>query len=145
MIDTILGALVGWVVCKLLGSFQPGEAWAGLFHAAVDTKPVTVKDKEASKPGLMLTSTAATFPSVQPAGLPPWPSGWRSAKTATPAMVDRAWALLPVLKTGERKVEQGEGGAWLSYYKSKNASTGKTGVTVFVPRTTAPAVVPVTV
>jgi hypothetical protein len=45
--------------------------------------------------------------------------------------VQRAVALLPVMKAGERKVEQGPDG-WVSYLKYKQGT--KTGVTAWVPK-----------
>lgn len=131
--NAIIGLLAGYFICKL---FAGGTGGILDLFTHVSSKPDSDKVKKLPADNGV---TTVKFDEKQPEGLPPWPSGWKVAPKATPAMVDRAWKLLPMLKNGERKVEQGPDGAWLSYFRSKNPATGKVGVTVFVPKTGAGA------
>lgn len=134
-----LGSLLaGFVLCKLFGVADLASLFGGLFTPASYSGPPGGKAPAETPPAALpettvLTSTQAPWPGSQPAGLPPWPSGWKAASPVTPAMVSRAWALMPTLALGQRKVEQGPGGSWQTYFKTK-LGNGKTAVTVHVPR-----------
>lgn len=74
------------------------------------------------------------FPQAVPSGLPPFPgSGWTADNPPPPAVVTRAWQLLPILwaggKPGNFKVEQ-TGGRWIAYLAQDHGG-GKKGVTAF--------------
>lgn len=130
--EAILGLLVGWAVCRLLGgkSVMPEmKDFLDVKHASSpekspETKVVTVDT----------TSTAVKYKSEvdQPGGLPPWPSGWKPT-TVNPTILDRAWKLMPMLKDGERKVEQGPDGKWLSYLRHRSKDK-KINVSVYEPK-----------
>lgn len=127
MIDQLIGALVGYFVCKLLGG--GGGLLSNILPVVTKgTKPAGIPSD--TKP--ILTHTTAPFPVSRPTGLPPFPSGWKPA-TVTPSIVQRAWALLPVMALNSTKLEAGPGGSWLTYYKHRMAS-GKTGVSVYEPK-----------
>lgn len=148
MIEKLLGLLAGYVLCKgsdYLAQFMPqwltpGSSGGGLPPAASapptssipsGATPVTVP------PGAIpvIAPSAAPFPEQRPAGLPPFPGpGWTFAKT-TNGVVQRAWALLPVLAMGQYKFEPSpdEPSKWLAYRKEPHAQ-GKTGVTVYTPK-----------
>ena len=132
MLDKLIGVLVGYAICKLLGG--TGDFLSSIFH-------VSHRTSSTPAPSPALTTTAVSFPVKEPGGLPPWPTGWKVYPSPLPSsVIQRAVALLPMMKLGERKVEQGPDG-WVSYYKSKQGT--KTGVTAWVPReavatTTAP-------
>ena len=130
MLDKLIGVLVGYAICKLLGG--TGDFLSSIFH-------VSHKSSSSPAPSPALTTTAVNFPVNEPGGLPPWPTGWKPMSPVSSSVIQRAVALLPVMQLNERKVEQGPDG-WVSYYKSKQGK--KTGVTAWVPRqavsTTAP-------
>lgn len=152
--DQIFGLIIGYFFCKLMAGAEsilpdffhvttkgPGKApgpvvltHAGPVRRAPVVHPLGIPEGE--KP--VLTHTAAPIPVVQPDGLPPWPSGWKQA-TASHAMIERAWALLPVLSPGQRKLELAPGASdrWLSYFASRNAATGKKGVSIYEPKATS--------
>lgn len=133
--DTILGLIVGYAVCKLFGTDFKFPDLFGVKHVEAKKGSDEVKHYASDT-----TTTSIKYASeqTQPGGLPPWPSGWK-VTTVTPAIVDRAWKLLPTLKDGERKVEMGPNGVWLSYFRSLNPKTKKHGVTVFEPKVPASA------
>lgn len=87
------------------------------------------------KGGLVLTSTAAPFPTVMPNGLPPFPSGWTPAKPLSSSIIQRAQLLLTTMNVGERKTEQADDGRWITYLKSRDSSSGRVGVTAWQPKT----------
>lgn len=128
MLDTILKLAVGYIICKVLSG--GGDFLESIFHHV--SLP-----SGGPQPTPEPIPTRVNFPVNDPTGIP-WPSGWK-ATHPTSDVVNRAWALLPQLQLGERKVEMGPSGKWLTYYKSKNPSTGKTGVTVFEPRAALPS------
>jgi hypothetical protein len=125
VLETLAKIAVGYIICKVLSG--GGEFLENLFHHA--SYP-----SQGPKPGPApsSTTTVVNFPTTDPAGLPPWPSGWKPTQTNN-TIVQRAYALLSTLQTGEKKVEMGPRGKWLTYFKSKMPN-GKTGVTVFEPK-----------
>lgn len=79
------------------------------------------------------------WPQAMPAGLPAWPSGWQPAEPPPPAVVTRAWQLLPELwkqGAGARKTEK-TGTEWITYVAMMHGT--KKGVTAYRPRAGAPA------
>lgn len=80
--------------------------------------------------------TPPPWPQVVPAGLPPFPSGWRPASPVTGAMVSRAFQLLPQLwehGEGTWKTEK-TGDRWVTYRASMTKGpdgTPKRGVVAF--------------
>lgn len=87
----------------------------------------------------MATSTAVHWTSNAPAGLPPFPSGWKPAAT-TPAVVSRAWALMGTIPVGETKYEK-SGDGWIAFHASTEG--GKKFVTAWEPKgAVMPAAVP---
>lgn len=158
MIEKLLGMLVGYVLCRssdVLAQFLPTWLTPTQLPPSGGSQPVSYIPKGAAKvsipsgatpltvpPGAIpvVAPSAAAFPERLPGGLPPFPGpGWTFAK-ATPAVVQRAWALLPLLAMGQYKVEPApdDPNKWLAYRKEPHAQ-GKTGVTVYTPRA---AVVP---
>lgn len=123
MLDTILKLAVGYIICKVLGG--GGDFLESLFHHVKHEGPGPAP-LPSPKP------TMVNFPVVDPSGVP-WPFGWRYVKNPG-AYTQRAYALMAQLKDGERKVEQGEGGKWVTYYRTRDPKTGKIGVTVFEPK-----------
>lgn len=130
MLDKLLGALIGYAICRLLagGSDLLSNLIPHVSHTSYPGAPPPA-------PSPALTTTAVSFPEKEPAGLPPWPTGWRPMSPLTAGVIQRAVALLPVMKLNERKLEQGPDGGWVSYYKSKQGK--KTSVTAWVPRQAA--------
>lgn len=122
----IIGVVVGNMLC---GKFSLGD----LFHVSYKTGPGA---GPAPSPLPSTTTTMVNFPEQTPAGLPAWPSGWKASSPVTPAQVERAQALLPMMTLGQVKYEQGPSG-WEAYWKHKMGT--KTGVTVHVPRQSAAA------
>lgn len=144
MFEGIIGALVGYAICKSLGLLESG--FGGLFHTSgpalapaalpVVTHTVmpsghTVTTPAVPQGGLLVTSTAAPFPVSAPAGLPPWPSGWKPART-TPDVISRAQVLLNTLPTGGSALEMSADSRWIRYQKSKSGT--KTVVTAWEPK-----------
>jgi hypothetical protein len=132
MLDKLIGALIGFAICKLLAG---GSDLLSMFH-------VSHKSGTTPSPSPALTTTAVSFPVKDPGGLPPWPTGWKPMSPLPASVVQRAVALLPVMQVNERKVEQGPDGGWVTYYKSRDGK--KTGVTAWMPKpgalaTTTPA------
>lgn len=125
MFDKLIGAFIGFLICKVLGG--AGDLLSNIFHVSHPSSGPAPSPSPAS------TTTVVNFPTATPAGLPPWPSGWRPVKHLTQSIISRAEALLPVLSTGEHKLEQGPDGRWITYYKYE--SGGKTGVTAHEPKT----------
>ena len=126
MLDKLIGALVGFAICKILAG--GGDFLSSIFHVSHKPSP----GGGGPSPSPALTTTAVSFPVKEPSGLPAWPSGWKVYPSPLPSsVVQRAVALLPVMSLNERKVEQGPDG-WVSYFKSKQGK--KTGVTAWVPR-----------
>lgn len=133
MLDKLIGFALGYLFCKGIGVLEhPGSILPDWLHVTTTSTPPSIP--QGARP--ILTSTSATFPSSSPKGLPPWPSGWRAMTKVPNSVTQRAWALLSVLKLGERKQELGPSGGWLTYYKTK-LGNGKTGVTVFEPKPTS--------
>lgn len=132
MMDKLIGALIGFVICKVLSG--AGDVLSNIFHVSHPSSGPAPTPSPAS------TTTVVNFPTATPGGLPPWPSGWRPVKHLTQSIISRAEALLPVLATGEHKLEKGPDDRWITYYKY--SSGGKTGVTAHEPKvavTSSPA------
>ncbi len=156
MLESILGAVAGFAICKLLSN--AGDLFGGLFTSTTPgqgrvfttsapagfakgarggplSSPPPIPPSVISPPpqgGLIVTSTAAPFPSVMPAGLPPFPSGWTPAKPLTSSIIQRAQVLLQTLHTGERKTEQTDDGRWITYLKTKSGT--RVSVIAFQPK-----------
>jgi len=77
------------------------------------------------------TSTAISWGESTPAGLPPFPSGWRATAT-TPSIVQRAWGLMNTLPVGQTKYEHGGPNGWLAFHAS--SEKGKKYVTAWEPK-----------
>src|SRR5262245_34452764 len=101
MLEGIGGLLAGYLLCRILGGGE--DLISKFFHVS---HPAT---GPAPSPSPGLTTTAVSFPTVTPSGLPAWPGGWKAAKTNA-ALVARAWALLPMMQMGEVKYEHGDRG-----------------------------------
>lgn len=72
------------------------------------------------------------WPSIMPAGLPPFPAGWEADNPPPKEVVARAWQLLPVMwkhGAGTRTTEF-VGGRWITFVAQMH-SAGKKGVTAF--------------
>jgi hypothetical protein len=124
MLDKLIGALIGFAICKLLAG---GSDLLSMFHVSHKTGP-----GPGPSPSPALTTTVVNFPTEEPKGLPAWPTGWKVHPSPIPSsVVQRAVALLPVMSLNEHKTEMGPNG-WVTYYKSKSGT--KTGVTAWVPR-----------
>jgi hypothetical protein len=93
-------------------------------HAAAEKAADTaIKTQQAYK-----TATASPVPS----GLPAFPAGWTPDQPPPPAVVSRAFALLPALwakGAGATKTEQ-TAGRWITYQAQAMAG-GKKGVVAF--------------
>ncbi len=112
----------------LFGSSYKGTAPPqGLPAHHVHPAPI-VHDEPHAIP--MATSTAVHWTGNAPAGLPPFPSGWRPAATP-PSVVSRAWALMGTLPVGETKYEK-SGDGWLAFHAS--TEHGKKFVTAWEPK-----------
>lgn len=76
---------------------------------------------------------AAPWPAAVPKDLPPFPQGWEPDVPPPPAVVTRAWQLLPVLwkggKPGKLTVETIKG-RWITFRAETHAG-GKKGVTAY--------------
>jgi|SRR5882672_543919 len=156
MIDKIIGAVLGFALCKALGLLESAGGFSGLFHMTSSTGPGAILPVATHSPhggfspalpqgGLVLTSTAAPFTTEVPAGLPAWPGGWKPART-TPDIVARAQVFLGSLALNGSSIERSTDGRWIRYQKSKQGT--KTMVTAWEPRepvaaTASPGVVPV--
>jgi hypothetical protein len=151
MIEKFLGIMLGYWAAKFLdGLFGPstGPAPAGLVpNPLAAPSPTTIKDgqRPAQIPSgaiPVVSPGAIPAPEVMPLNLPPFPSGWTYSKT-TPAVVQRAWQLLPLLAMGQVKYETAPDAPthWLAYRKEPHAQ-GKTGVTVYTPRYAPPPAPP---
>jgi hypothetical protein len=124
MLDKLIGALIGYAICRLLAG---GEALANIFHVSHKTGP-----GPGPAPSPEVTTTVVNFPTQAPTGLPAWPTGWRVYPSPIPSsVVQRAVALLPVMGLEEHKTEMGPNG-WVTYYKSKQGK--RTGVTAWIPK-----------
>lgn len=117
----IIGVVVGNMLC---GKFSLSD----IFHVSYKTGP---GGGGGPSPLPTTTTTMVNFPEQAPAGLPAWPSGWKASQPPSGAQIERAQALLPMMKLGQVKYEQGASG-WEAYWKHKMGN--KTGVTVHVPR-----------
>jgi hypothetical protein len=126
MLDKLIGALIGFAICKFLAGGS--DVLSNLFHVSYKTRP----GQSGPSPSPALTTTAVSFPVKDPGGLPPWPTGWKPMAPLPSSVVQRAVALLPVMAVNEKKVEQGPDGGWVTYYKSKQGT--KTGVTAWMPK-----------
>lgn len=75
---------------------------------------------------------APPWPAAKPPDLPPWPSGWEPDKPPPPAVVTRAWQLLPILwKKGKgTKAVETTKGRWITYVAEDHGG-GKKGVTAY--------------
>jgi len=147
MIEAIANIALGYLACKVLSALTDGPGkWFGITWkppGAPGASPYSIvpavvdTGKPEAKTPAVLTSTTTAWPEEAPAGLPPFPSGWQSART-TPAIVDRAWSVVrdPSVALKSRKLEHWPDGRWLSFYKHRTPA-GKTGVTVYEPKTTA--------
>jgi hypothetical protein len=125
MLDKLIGALVGYAICKLLAGGS--DFLSNIFHVSHKTGP-----GPGPSPSPALTTTVVNFPTEAPKGLPAWPMGWRVYPSPIPSsVVQRAVALLPVMAVNEHKTEMGPDG-WVTYYKSKQGT--KTGVTAWIPK-----------
>lgn len=143
MIDKIIGAVLGYALCKAIGLLQSSGGLSSLFHITTGTGPgpaalpvATHSPHGGISPalpegGLQVTSTAAPFPQTVPAGLPSWPGGWKPART-TQDIVARAQVFLKSLPTGGSAIERASDGRWIRYQKSKQGT--KTIVTAWEPK-----------
>lgn len=78
------------------------------------------------------TKAAAPWPAAKPPDLPPFPVGWEPDLPPPPAVVTRAWQLLPVLwkkGKGSKAVETIKG-RWITFVAADHGG-GKKGVTAF--------------
>ena len=135
MIDKLVGALLGFALCKAMGWLQSGQnPLSSLFAASYHPTPSGGHLMTPPPPpgGLQYTSTAAPFPTAAPKGLPPWPTGWKPARL-TQDVIQRAQILLGTLKVGQSKLEQSTDGRWIRYVKSKQGT--KTLVAAWEPKT----------
>lgn len=85
------------------------------------------------------TSTAIHWTSNAPAGLPPFPSGWKAMAPPPPDVVSRSWQLMATLPYNETKYEP-RGSGWVAYHASREGT--KKFVTAWEPKG---SVVPATV
>lgn len=122
--DTLVGLLIGWAVCKFLGLGE--DFLSNIFHVSHPSSGPSPAPSPAS------STTVVNYSTDKPAGLPPWPSGWKAVDPVTSAHVARAEMLLPTMKMNSVKYETGPGGTWLAYWKHK--FDGKIGVTVHQPK-----------
>ena len=143
MIDKIIGAVLGFALCKALGLIESHGGLTGLFHMTSSTGPAPAALPVASHTpqggmlpgyppgGLQVTSTAAPFTTAVPAGLPPWPGGWKPART-TQDVIARAQVFMSSLAVGGSAIERASDGRWIRYQKSKQGT--KTMVTAWEPK-----------
>jgi peptidoglycan hydrolase-like protein with peptidoglycan-binding domain len=133
MLTNILYALLGFGVCKAMGLISSGIS--DLFHVSYSGTSHgggAAMTPAAPPGGLQVTSTAAPFPVSQPAGLPPFPSGWTPARPLAQDIIARAQVLLHTLPVGGKTVELSADGRWITYLKYQ--AGGKTGVTAYQPK-----------
>lgn len=124
MADALLIGFAFWLLSKLAGG---GDLLSNIFHVSHPSSG------PAPLPSPDSTTTVVNFPMNVPAGMPPWPSGWKVVSPVTPEIVARARDLLATMSIGQVKYEQGPAGSWIAYYKHQ--FDGKTGVTAHEPRT----------
>jgi hypothetical protein len=101
------------------------EAFAASDAAKAKLAKQAAEIKAASK-------TPAPWRATPPTDLPPWPGGWEPDLPPPPAVVTRAWQLLPELwkkGKGTRKVETIKG-RWIAFVAADHGG-GKKGVTAF--------------
>jgi hypothetical protein len=101
------------------------EAFAASDAAKSKLMKQAAEIKEAAK-------APAPWRATPPTDLPPWPGGWEPDLPPPPAVVTRAWQLLPELwrkGKGTRKVETIKG-RWIAFVAADHGG-GKKGVTAF--------------
>ena len=155
MIEKLIGVLLGYWLGKYVTAAEDWLSHASPTGPTIGPDPVNYVPRRGRGPTIpqggtpsnmppgaipVISPSAASHPTVMPLNLPPFPGpGWTFSKT-NDAIVQRAWALLPTLALGAYKLETSptDPQKWLAYRKEKHAQ-GKTGVTVYTPRSSAPA------
>ena len=108
---------------------------AALDDAAKKAKESSDAAAAAAAKAKAASKVPTPWPAAMPAGLPAFPSGWEADNPPPPAVVTRAWQLLPTLwqqGAGARKTEF-VGGRWITFVASMHAGNKK-GVTAFRPK-----------
>lgn len=106
-----------------------------------DAKKKAAAAAEAAKKAKAAKAAAAQpspWPQAKPTGLPPFPSGWEPDEPPPPAVVTRAWQLLPKLwKSGQpgATVVETVKGRWITFQAQRHAGNKK-GVTAYRVRGT---------
>lgn len=105
---------------------------ANLQTAATAAQNAAQVTTQAAKKAKAAAAAPKPWPQAKPTGLPPFPSGWEFDNPPPPAVVTRAWQLLPVLwkkGKGSTAVETIKG-RWITFQAQVHAE-GKKGVTAY--------------
>lgn len=110
--------------------------------AAANANAAQAQANQAAQTAVLAKKAAiapAPWPSVSPAGLPPFPSGWQPHPRPGTVAV-RAMQLLPILwgrGAGSHVIEKANG-EWTAF-RAQETSPGKKGVTAWLPKPGATA------
>lgn len=113
---------------KAVATKAPADVRAALAHTQKSLNKAAQQAQEIKA----ATKAAAPWPAPKPPDLPPFPAGWEPDTPPPPAVVTRAWQLLPVLwklGKGSKKVETIKG-RWITFVAADHGG-GKKGVTAF--------------
>jgi hypothetical protein len=105
---------------------------ANVQTAATAAQNAAAVQTAAAKKAKAAAAAPLPFPQAKPKGLPPFPSGWEADVPPPPAVVTRAWQLLPVLwkkGKGATAVETIKG-RWITFQAQVHAGNKK-GVTAY--------------
>jgi hypothetical protein len=105
---------------------------SNLQHAATTAQHAAAMATQAAKASTAAAKQPSPWPQAKPEGLPPFPSGWEADNPPPPAVVTRAWQLLPILwkrGRGATAVETIKG-RWITFQAQIHAGNKK-GVTAY--------------